>query len=151
MVYTDLTRLAMKIAYKAHEGQTDRQGVPYIYHPVHVAEQMDTEDECVVALLHDVVEDSDVTFEDLKDYGFTEKQIEAVRLLTHIPIEGLVSKEDRDKDYFEYVSRIKPNPLARKVKLADLDHNSDRSRLIKITEKDEERYIKYEKAKEILR
>ena len=61
MIYTDMTKLAMRVAYKAHDGQVDRTGVPYIYHPIHLAEQMDSEDACVVALLHDVVEDSDMT------------------------------------------------------------------------------------------
>ena len=65
MVNTELTRKAMKIAYDAHHGQFDRSGVPYIFHPIHVAEEMDTEIECVVALLHDVVEDTDITFSDL--------------------------------------------------------------------------------------
>ena len=71
MVYTELTNKAMKIAYDAHHGQFDKGGIPYIYHPIHLAEQMDDEVECVCALLHDVVEDTDITFEDLeKDLNY---------------------------------------------------------------------------------
>ena len=66
MIYTVNTRKAMEIAYKAHHGQVDKSGVPYIFHPIHLAEQMDTEDECIVALLHDVVEDTEMTFEQLE-------------------------------------------------------------------------------------
>ena len=76
MVNTKLTRKAMKIAYNAHINQVDKSGVPYIYHPIHLAEQMNTETECIVALLHDVVEDTDVTFEQLKQ-DFPEEVIEA--------------------------------------------------------------------------
>ena len=70
MINTKLTRLASKIAYKAHEGQTDKAGVPYIFHPIHIAEQMDSEESCVVALLHDVIEDSDITLEILLIFSF---------------------------------------------------------------------------------
>ena len=83
MIYTSMTIKAMKLAYKAHEGQVDRSGVPYIFHPIHLAEQMETEDEICTALLHDVAEDSDCTIEDLKKEGFSADTIEALRLLTH--------------------------------------------------------------------
>ena len=139
MIYTDNTMRAMKIAYKAHDGQVDKSGVPYIFHPIHLAEQMDTEEECIVALLHDVVEDTNITFEDLgKDFSKT--IIDALKLLTH----------DKSVDYMEYVKSIKNNPIAKKVKLADLNHNSDKTRLLSISEKDIERHKKYQKAIEIL-
>ena len=135
MIYTKNTRKAIIIAYNAHINQKDRSGLPYILHPIHLAEQMDTEEECIVALLHDVVEDTEVTFKELeKEISTT--IIDALKLLTH----------DKDTDYFEYIERIKTNPLAVKVKLADLKHNSDETRLEKITEKDIARNKKYVKA-----
>lgn len=139
MIYTKNTRKAMKVAYNAHNGQMDKSGVPYIFHPIHLAEQMNTEVECIVALLHDVVEDTDITFENLEK-EFPIEVIQCLKLLTH----------DKSVDYIEYVKKIKDNSIARKVKLADLKHNSDRTRLISTTERDEERYKKYKKAIEIL-
>ena len=135
MINTKLTRLASKIAYKAHEGQTDKAGVPYIFHPIHIAEQMDNEESCVVALLHDVVEDSNITLEDLSKY-FNEDIIEALRTLT---------KEEND-DYVEYIKRVKTNKLATKVKLKDLEHNMDLTRLDEITDDDRNRSKKYSDA-----
>jgi len=140
MIYTDLTRMAMVIAYDAHRGQLDKTGVPYILHPVHLAEQMDDEVSCTVALLHDVVEDTEMTIEDLRAAGFPLKVTAALSLLTHDP----------DVDYFEYVRAIKDNPVAKKVKLADLEHNSDLSRMDRIDEQDIERNRKYARAKAIL-
>lgn len=140
MIYTDLTRKAINIAYKAHEKQRDHSGIPYILHPIHLAEQMTTEDTCVVAILHDVVEDTTVTLEDLRQEGFSVAQLEGIRLLTHLP----------DVDYFDYVRGLKDNPIARAVKIADLHHNLDPSRLVEITPHDLERFEKYKKALEIL-
>ncbi len=117
MVYTPLTRRAMEIAYHAHHGQTDKSGVPYIFHPLHLAEQMEDEITCCVALLHDTVEDTGVTLEDLAR-EFPAEVVEAVRLLTHAP----------GTDYLDYVRPIRDNPIALKVKLADLDHNTDETR-----------------------
>ena len=136
MIYTDLTVKAIKTAFKAHEGAVDRSGLPYITHPLHLAESMDTEDETVAAILHDVVEDTDITIDDLRKEGFTETQLEAVRLLTH---EDGIS-------YMDYVKRLKSNPIAKKVKLSDLKHNMDRTRIRNASEKDEARYQKYETA-----
>ena len=79
MINTKLTRKAMIIAYNAHKNQVDRAGVPYIYHPIHLAEQMDTETECIVALLHDVVEDTDVTFANLEKY-FSKEIIDILKV-----------------------------------------------------------------------
>lgn len=132
MINTKLTRLASKIAYRAHEGQEDKAGVPYIFHPIHIAEQMDTEASCIVALLHDVVEDSDITIDYLSQY-FSEDVMVALKILT---------KNEND-DYVEYIKRIKTNKLATKVKLKDLEHNSDLTRLDEITDEDRKRATKY--------
>ena len=119
MIYTKLTQKAMQIAYAAHHGQTDCNGMPYVFHPYHLAEQMDDEISCCVALLHDVAEDTEVTLDELAKI-FPQEVIEALKLLTH----------EKDTDYFECVRRIKENPIAKKVKLADLTHNMDRSRIV---------------------
>ena len=132
MINTKLTRLASKIAYKAHEGQTDKAGVPYIFHPIHIAEQMDSEESCVVALLHDVIEDSDITLEILSKY-FNDDIITALRVLT---------KKEND-DYVMYIKRVKTNKLATKVKIKDLEHNRDLTRLDEVTDKDRKRSLKY--------
>lgn len=132
MINTKLTRLASKIAYKAHEGQTDKAGVPYIFHPIHIAEQMDSEESCVVALLHDVIEDSDITLEILSKY-FDDDIIATLRVLT---------KKEND-DYVMYIKRVKTNKLATKVKIKDLEHNRDLTRLDEVTDKDRKRSMKY--------
>ena len=119
MIYTALTKKALKICFDAHKDQVDKTGLPYVFHPFHLAEQMDTEDAVCVALLHDTVEDTDISFEDLINEGFNDSIINALKLLTH----------NDDTPYLEYVARIKENPLARKVKLADLRHNSDLTRI----------------------
>lgn len=142
MIYTPLTNKAMQIAYQAHHGQVDYNGIPYIFHPIHLAEQLDDEISCCVALLHDTVEDTDVTLEDLKAL-FPPEVTDAVALLTHA--DGM--------DYFDYVRAIKANPTARKVKLADLAHNSDQSRCVgsDLTEERKAAWrAKYEKAQKIL-
>lgn len=140
MLYTNLTKKAMKIAFDAHKNQVDKNGIPYIYHPVHIAEQMTDESAICVALLHDVVEDTDMTFERLADEGFTDEIIDALRLMTH----------DKAVPYMEYVEKIKHNSIATAVKLADLRHNSDLTRLDTVTEKTLERAEKYKKAIELL-
>ena len=119
MIYTTLTKKALKICFNAHKDQVDKTGLPYVFHPFHLAEQMDTEDAVCVALLHDTVEDTDISFKDLINEGFNDNIINALKLLTH----------NDDTPYLEYVARIKDNPLARKVKLADLRHNSDLTRI----------------------
>ena len=140
MVYTPLTKRAILFAFDAHRGQYDKSGLPYITHPLHVAESMETEDECVVALLHDVLEDTDITIEDLTRIGITDRQIAALKLLCH----------DDSVPYLEYVQAIRGDQIARKVKLADLHHNSDLTRLSVITTQDIERVEKYKQAIEIL-
>ena len=141
MIYTDLTRKAMFVAYDAHNGQVDKAGVPYIYHPVHLAEQVNSEEACIVALLHDVVEDTNVTIEKLEEMSFPEECIVALKLLSH----------EKQQDYFEYIENLKTNKLARKIKLLDLIHNSDKTRLThEPTEQDLERLRKYHKSMQIL-
>lgn len=119
MIYTPMTKKAMQIAYNAHHGQVDQVGAPYILHPVHLAEQMDDEISCTVALLHDVAEDTSVTLQQLSEV-FPQEVIAALTLLTH----------EKGTDYFEYVKAIRQNPVAVKVKLADIAHNSDQSRCV---------------------
>ena len=140
MIYTDLTKKALRLCFDAHRDQTDKSGMPYVFHPFHLAEQMDTEVTTVVALLHDVVEDSDYTLEDLKKMGFPASVIDALTLMTHEP----------SVPYMEYVEAISSNPIASKVKLADLRHNSDLSRLDKIDPKALTRVEKYAAAIKLL-
>ena len=132
--------LALSIATQAHEGQLDKAGVDYIEHPIYVASQVDTEEEKAVALLHDVIEDSPVSAEELLQAGLPETVVTAVQVLT----------KKKEQDYQTYLETVKKNPLARLVKLADLKHNSDLSRLSSITEKDRERLKKYKKAIDFL-
>ena len=140
MIYTDNTKKAMKLCFKAHKDQVDKSGMPYVFHPFHVAEQMTDEATTIVALLHDVVEDTDYTLGDIAAEGFGEDILEAVALMTH---------ED-DVPYLDYVAKLKDNPIARAVKLADLAHNSDLSRIGEIDEETKRRLEKYKKAKDIL-
>ena len=128
---------ARKIAEKAHEGQMDKGGHPYILHPLRVMNRCETEMEKIAALLHDVLEDSDHTLEDLRREGFAEEILEALVCLTHL--EG--------EDYMAYIERICQNPLAARVKHADLQDNMDISRIPQPTEKDFARLEKYKKAK----
>lgn len=144
MIYTKLTNKAMKLCYEAHMGQTDKSGLPYVFHPFHVAEQMQDEYTTAAALLHDTLEDTWVTPDYLRKEEFPEEVVKALILLTHDPAEP----------YMDYVRRIKKNPLARAVKMADLAHNADLSRLESAGEGDMEkarrRAEKYRKAMEIL-
>ena len=132
--------LALSIARQAHEGQLDKAGVDYIEHPIYVASQVKSEKEKAVALLHDVLEDSPVSAEELLIAGLPEEVVTAVKVLTKKPMQ----------DYQAYLETVKKNSLARVVKLADLKHNSDLSRLTSITEKDRERLKKYKNAIDFL-
>ena len=136
MIYTEMTKKAMQICFDAHKDQKDKSGLPYVYHPFHLAEQMPDELTTTVALLHDVVEDSGFSFEYLQNAGFPQEVLDAVTLLTHDP----------KVPYMEYVAALKSNRIAREVKLADLRHNSDPNRLNEITDKDRARIEKYRKA-----
>ena len=141
MIYTKLTKLAMQISFDAHKEQKDKSGLPYIFHPFHLAEQMEDEMTACVALLHDVVEDTDMTFARLYELGFTTEIIEALKLLTH----------DDSVPYMDYVKEIAKNPIAKAVKLADLAHNSDLTRLDVVDEKALKRAEKYKQAMELLK
>ena len=136
MIYTVMTKKALKLCFEAHREQTDKSGMPYVFHPFHLAEQMDTEDAIIVALLHDVVEDTDYTLDDLRKMGFGDTVIDALTLMTHDP----------KVPYMDYVRAIGTNPLATKVKLADLRHNSDLGRLTHVDQKALDRVEKYRKA-----
>ena len=141
LLYTPKTKLALKLCFAAHKDQQDKSGMPYVFHPFHLAEQMQTEETTIVALLHDVVEDTDYTLEDLAAMGFDPVVIEALTLLTH----------DENVPYMEYVRTIKDNPVAKEVKIADLQHNSDLSRLDSVDEKALARREKYLKALALLK
>ena len=136
MIYTPITKKALKLCFEAHKEQVDKSGMPYVFHPFHLAEQMLTEETTVVALLHDLVEDTDYTIEDLTSMGFGKNITDAIALMTH----------DDNVAYMDYVRKIKNNPIAKAVKLADLKHNSDLSRLDDINEKALQRKEKYQKA-----
>ncbi|MEZ4517813.1 MAG: GTP pyrophosphokinase [Chloroflexota bacterium] len=133
---------AIRIALDAHAGVVDKSGQPYILHPLTLMLQMETEEERITAVLHDVVEDSDISLDDLARLGFPTQVLEALELLTH----------DRDTlPYLDYVAAISTNPLARTVKLADLQHNMDIRRLpLELTEADLQRLATYRQAWELL-
>ena len=140
MIYTPATKKAMKLCFEAHRDQTDKSGLPYVFHPFHVAEQMPDEDTTVTALLHDVIEDTPYTLEVLRAMGFGEAVLEALSLMTH----------EKNVPYMDYVERLRHNPIARTVKLADLRHNSDLTRLDVIDDKALERVEKYKRAIRLL-
>lgn len=141
MIYTEMTNKAMKLAYTAHLNQYDLSGIPYIFHSYHIAEQMKDEISICVALLHDVIEDTYIEIKDIENI-FPKEVIENLKLLTLT----------KDIEYFEYINQIKTNPIAKAVKLADIEHNLDQSRINnKISENKLIRMKnKYEKAKRIL-
>ena len=127
-------QIALELAKAAHKGQKDKAGNDYILHPIYVAGQMETDAEKSVAYLHDVVEDTDVTFKHLRGMGFSDEIVEAVEAIT----------KRKGELYDEYIKRVSCNPLARKVKLADMKHNSDISRFKHPTEEDYARCKKYQ-------
>ena len=136
-----MVSLALDIARKAHNGQVDKAGRPYINHPVAVASMVNTDDEKMVAYLHDVVEDTVVQLDDLRAFGFGAHIVEAVDAISRRKGE---SRED-------YLKRVRGNSLARVVKLADLKHNSDISRILCPLEKDYRRRERYLKEIEFLK
>ena len=136
MIYTEMTKKALKLCFEAHKNQVDKSGMPYVFHPFHLAEQMETEDTVITALLHDVVEDTEYTIEDIKEMGFSENVISALQLLTHDP----------SVPYMDYVRKIKDNSVAKAVKLKDLAHNSDLTRLDYVDDKARKRVKKYQRA-----
>ena len=133
---TDLLEKAIGIAVEAHRGQKDRYGAPYILHPLRVMGRVETTTEKVIAILHDVVEDTDWTFEELRTEGFSETILTALRCLT----------KQEGESYENLVKRSANNALARRVKLADLEDNMDLRRNSELTEEDLPRFRKYLKA-----
>jgi len=128
---------AIQCAVKAHAGQKDKAGAPYILHPLRIMMKMDSQAGMIAAMLHDVVEDSSVTLADLRDEGFSEEVIAAVDHLTR-----------RQGEAYEiFINRLRNNPLAVKVKLADLEDNMDIRRIENVTERDIERIQKYQAAR----
>jgi len=141
MIYTPLTRLASRICYDAHKDVMDKNGVPYVFHPYHVAEQMDDEISVAVALLHDVVEDTEMTFDGLRSLGIPESVIGPLKLLTH----------EEGVPYMDYIRPIKTDETATKVKLADLAHNMDKTRWGRpMTERENQKYELYCEARAYL-
>ena len=141
MIYTPLTKKALKLCFQAHKEQLDKVGIPYVFHPFHLAEQMDDEISTVCALLHDVIEDTDITAETLEQMGFPKEVLDVLRLLTHA--EGV--------PYMDYVKQISTHPVATKVKIADLLHNSDVTRLDFVDEWAVQRNQKYQEALRLLK
>ena len=136
MIYTPLTKKALKLCFEAHKEQVDKTGMPYVFHPFHLAEQMDDEISTVCALLHDVIEDAEITAEKLGQMGFPREVLDVLLLLTH----------DEAVPYMDYVKKISTHPVAKKVKIADLTHNSDVTRLDFVDEWAKKRNQKYKEA-----
>lgn len=136
----DYLRLAVEVATKAHEGQTDKGGRPYILHPKTVAEALELTEHKIIAYLHDVCEDTPITPDDLRSMGFSERIVVAIDTLTR----------RNGQSYEEYIENIRKNEDARLVKLADLRHNMDISRIPNPTQRDYQRVEKYKRALEIL-
>jgi (p)ppGpp synthase/HD superfamily hydrolase len=124
---------ALQIAVNAHAGQKDKAGGAYIFHPIRVMSRCRTPDAMIVGLLHDVVEDTSVTFAELETEGFSTAVLDALRLLTHDP----------DVPYETYIEQVKTNPIATEAKLADLDDNMDIRRLQEVDDKAAKRFKKY--------
>ena len=134
---------AIEIALEAHKGDLDKGGNPYILHPLRLMLQMDSEEEMIVAILHDVVEDSEKwSFDKLHKEGFSKKIINSLRSVT---------KENENEDYEKFIDRSVKDKIGRKVKIADISDNLDISRLKEVTDKDILRINKYKKALEKLK
>ena len=141
MFYSEKVKKAALIAYNAHKDQLDKGGYPYIMHPIHIAEQMETEDETIAALLHDVIEDTDIGFDYLKKEGFSDTVINCLKILT----------KDPNDDYMDYIRKIKKTGgIALKIKKADMAHNMIDERISKKIQSDESRMEKYRAAFDIL-
>lgn len=140
MMNNNLLKKALAIATKAHEGQTDKSDVPYILHPIRVSNRCRTDEERIVAILHDTIEDTDVTPDYLLSEGFPKNIVEAVLSVTR----------NEGESYEDFVIRSKQNPIGRQVKIHDLEDNMDITRLHSLSEKDLERLNKYLKAYRVL-
>jgi (p)ppGpp synthase/HD superfamily hydrolase len=131
---------AIVLAAQSHRGQVDKAGAPYILHPLRVMLRLKDEADRIAAVLHDVLEDAGITVEFLRERGYREEVLGALDALTRR--EG--------ESYADFIERVAGNPLARRVKLADLADNMDASRLLEITPKDRERLARYQAAWERL-
>ena len=132
---------AINIAIKARDGQLGKLGQPYVLHPLWVMGQVDSEDEKIAAVLHDVVEDTSVTISELRAQGFSDASMTALELLTH----------DKTIPYMDYINKLAPNKIARRVKLADLAHNMDINRLQEVSPGFVARAADYKKAYGLLK
>lgn len=133
----NLLSKAIIIATKAHEGAADKGGHPYILHPLRVMTKMSDDISRIVAVLHDTVEDTNITFEYLRKEEFSEEILNAINSVTR----------RENETYMEFIRRCKQNSIGKKVKLADIEDNSDITRISNPTKKDYDRLKKYEKAK----
>ena len=140
MLYTALTKKALALACRVHQGQTDRYGMPLLVHIIHVAERMTDEDTTVVALLHETMERGVLTLDDLRREGFSEKICTAVDAITY----------RGQRQYIRYIRRVRENRIASVVKAADLKHDTDITRMDVITDEDSALLQKYERALRIL-
>jgi len=136
----DLIEKSLEIALKAYVGQKDKAGETYILHPLRIMSKVSSAEEKSVALLHDVIEDSDITAEDLLSFGIPAEVVSAVQALTKL----------EDESYEDFITRVKTNPLATKVKIADIEDNINVLRLESVGSKDLERVAKYHKAWKML-
>ena len=132
--YNEQFQIALELAVEKHKNQTDKAGNPYILHPLHVMENVNSKEGKIVAILHDIIEDTDITEDYLLKIGLSKRIVDAVVALTR----------SEDIDYQEYIKNLSSNPLAKEVKLADLEHNLDLKRLPTLEEKDLERNRKYQ-------
>ena len=132
--YNEQFQIALELAVEKHKNQTDKAGNPYILHPLHVMENVNSKEDKIVAILHDIIEDTYLTEDYLLKIGLSKRIVDAVVALTR----------SEDMDYQEYIKNLSSNPLAKEVKLADLEHNMDLKRLPTLEEKDLERNRKYQ-------
>ena len=141
MIYTKNTKLALSIMFRIHKDIVDKSGIPYVFHPYHLAEDLYDENEVIVALLHDAIEDSNLTLGELGEYEFSKEVLDAIALMTR----------DKDTEYLDYIIKLSRNKIARRVKMLDLLHNMDLTRLDPpYDEKTLERVEKYKRAYRIL-
>ena len=132
--YNEQLQFALELAIEKHKNQKDKSGKPYILHPLHVMETVKSDDAKIVAILHDIIEDTDVTEKDLLNAGLSKHIVDAIVMRTRTG----------DIGYMDYVKKVSSNPLAKEVKLADLQHNMDLRRISTLTEKDLDRTRKYQ-------
>ncbi|CAM4169626.1 HD domain-containing protein [Saccharibacillus endophyticus] len=131
---------AIALAAQYHEGQTDKGGRPYVFHPLRLMLKALTEEEQIAAVLHDTIEDTDLTLDDLRKEGFSDEIVEAIDRLSR----------REEETYHEFILRIKENRLAARVKILDLQDNMDLTRIKKPSEKDQKRLLKYSRALDTL-